>query len=62
MSLGLRKFKGFEFAIFPIRSVEKRRAFAVRPSNGIPSTTYKGLAPERIELLPRIFTVASPPG
>ena len=60
MSLGLRKFSGFELGIDP-KSVERRPARALLPSRGNQSTTYNGSPPAEIEAIPLTLTTELEP-
>ena len=61
ISAGLTKINGLASGVWP-NPATFAPGLADLPSNGTPSITYKGVFPERIELLPLIFTIVAAPG
>jgi len=60
ISFGFKKLSGFLDAPPPIPATFT--AGAAPEVNGTPSTTNRGLFPERMELLPLMFTTIAAPG
>src|SRR5678809_1543464 len=61
MSAGLIYVSGFASGVVP-RPELTNPGLGDLPSRGIPSTTYNGLFPVRIEFVPLIFTIVTAPG